>query len=133
MVLRKTIEAIVLVSTIGLTACYPGNFVEGEVTSEYGNVARIVESSGAVFGNESVRLGNPHYGLHVETSQGNYTIEVEVGDRSGSEGMHTVYNLAATIEEGTRIRFPLEYGIHDLFSADNLGIVDPDDIQILRE
>jgi len=132
--IKQTLGTIVLASAIGLAGCSkPENFVEGKVVSEYGNVARIVESSGALFGNESVKLGNPAYGLKVETPQGIYTIEVAVDDMSGSSGPHTAYNLAAAIEEGTKVRFPLQYGGRNLFSADRLGIVDPDDIEIQRE
>ena len=125
-----------MASATGLAGCdpfKPGNFVEGKVVSEYGNVARIVESSDALFGNESVKLGNPVYGLKIETPQGIYTIEVDVRNTSGSSGRHTAYNLAAAIEEGTRVKFPLRYGRRDLFSADGLGIMDPDDIEIQRE
>jgi len=133
MTIRKTLGSIVLASAIGLVGCSqskPEDYVEGKVIQEYGNIAGIVESNGALFGNESVKLAN-NYGLKVETSQGIYTIDVD--DESGSSGPHTAYNLAAAIEAGTKIRFLLKYNGKDSFSADKLGIVDPDDIQILRE
>ncbi len=138
MTIKRTLVTIVLASAIGLAACSPsplggpGNYVEGKVVSEYGNVARIVESSGALFGNESVKLGNPVYGLKVETPQGIYIIEVDVNDQSGSRGPHSAYNLAAAIEEGTEVKFPLRYDEKDLFSVDRLGILDPDDIEIIE-
>lgn len=136
MAIKRTLGTIVLASTIALLAgCAPpggpGNYVEGKVVSEYGNLARIVESSsGALIGNESVKLGNPVYGLKVETPQGIYIIEVDVNDQSGSRGPHSAYNLAAAIEEGTKVKFPLRYDERDLFSVDRLGILDPDDIEI---
>lgn len=134
MQVRKTLTSIVLAGTLapgGVGCSKPENHVEGKVIQEYGSVARIVQSSGALFGNESVKLGNPIYGLKVETPQGIYIIHVDIDDSSGSQGPHTAYNLAAAIEEGTRVRFPLRYDGRNLFSADKLGIVDPDDITIL--
>ncbi len=136
--MRKILTSLILAGTLGVVGCgiKPENFVEGRVLSEYGNISRIEESSGALFGNESVKLGNPNYGLRVETPQGIYTIEVDVDDMSGSSGSHTAYNLAATIEIGTKIRFPLRLkrriSGEELFNSDRLGIVDPDDIEIIH-
>ncbi len=138
--IKQKLRTIVLVTAIGLAGCSPKpkDYIEGTVVKEYGNVARIVESSGALFGNESVKLGNPNYGLIVETSRGKYTIDVDVSDKSGSSGPKTAYNLAARIEEGTKIRFPTTFDGRSRtnkpigFTDDKVGYLDPDDIQILE-
>ena len=140
MTIKKTLGTIVLATAIGLAGCSPKpkDYIEGTVVREYGNVARVVESSGALFGNESVKLGNPNYGLVVETPQGKYTIDIDVSDESGSLGPKTAYNLAARIEEGTKIRFPTKFDGSSRtrmpigFTDDKVGYLDPDDIQILE-
>lgn len=137
----KIVKSLTVIGLVGiLVGCSPKpeNFVEGTVLKEYGNVARVVDSTGALFGNDSVKLGNPHYGLLVKTSEGNYTIEVDVTDRSGSSGQKTAYNLAMAIEEGTNIRFPTSFdGDSNTenpigFTKDRIGFIDPDDIEILK-
>src|SRR3989344_4104924 len=117
MTIKQTLGTILLTSAIGLAGCSPNNHIEGKVVSECGTLASQYKK----FGNESVKLGISTYGLKVETPQGVYTIEVDVSDQSGSSGPHTAYTLAAAIEEGTIVRFPLQYGGKDLFSADRFG------------
>jgi len=56
---------------------------------------------------------------------------MQMNDLIGSSGPKNIHNLAAAIGEGDEVKFPLTYRGKDLFSADKVGIVDPDDIEIL--
>lgn len=47
-------------------------YVEGKVVKEGGTLPSLMKSSGALFGNESVKLGEANYVLTVATNQGNY-------------------------------------------------------------
>jgi hypothetical protein len=134
----KTLFALVTLAALAsCKAQEPVDYIQGTVIKEFGNVPGIVQSSGALFGNESVRVGPPAYGIEVETQVGNYTIEI-VNDTFGSTGPKTIYNLAMAIEVGTQISFPTRFeNINDEdsyigFTKDRVGGLDPDDISILR-
>jgi len=136
---KKTLTSIVLAGAIGLSGCTkaPKNYVEGEVIERYGTVSGLIESSGALFGNESVKAGDPSYVIRVKTQNGVYTIEVDALDTSGSSGPQTIYSVAAATKIGTKIKFPTKaYGKnwknqHAGFSSGNVGMLDPDDIEII--
>jgi len=148
MSIKNTLTAIVLASAIGLSGCgrcgrkAPENYIQGEVIERYGNITGLVESSGALFGalfgNESVKVGNPNYVMRVKTEQGVYTIEVDALDTSGSSGPQTIYSVAGATKVGTNIRFPTKcYGRNEKnqqagFSSSKVGMLDPDDIEILQ-
>ena len=139
--MNKTLTSIVCASLLGLTACTkaPENFIEGEVLETYGTLSRLEESSGALFGNESVKLGNPSYGMIVKTTQGVYNIQLDAFDDGGTPGPHTIYNMAGAIKKGTKIRFPTKaYGTNTAnqpmgFSNDRVGVLDPDEVQIKEQ
>ena len=99
-------------------------YIEGTIIKEYGNIGSIVESSGALFGNESIKFSKPYYCITVDTQQGEYIIELN--DYAGSKGGKTVENMSIAIKEGTRIRVTT-------FSKDRILVVDPDDIEILNK
>jgi len=89
----------------------------------------MLESSGAFFGNESVRFGNPSYILTVETEQGKYTISV-------IEWGKPLLGLAEAIEVGDRIKFKTSItdfisGSVNYFSKDRIGSLYSDDIELL--
>jgi len=153
MSIKNTLTAIVLASAIGLSGCgrcgglsgcgrcgrkASENYIQGEVIERYGNITGLVESSGALFGNESVKVGNPNYVMRVKTKQGVYTIEVDALDTSGSSGPQTIYSVAGATKVGTNIRFPTKcYGRNEKnqqagFSSSKVGMLDPDDIEILQ-
>lgn len=141
----RTLGVIALAVTLGTAGCSkqtdppaPSRYVEGYVTKVFGSVAGLVHSSG--FFSDSVKLGKPTLGIRVETPRGVYSIELK--DYVGSEGNHTLLNLAGAIQEreegkeGTRVRFPTENTPQKRrettgFSSDRVGILDVDDIQIL--
>ncbi len=119
----------------------PSGYVEGVVVKEYGNIPGLVESSGAWFGNESVKVDATHYGIKVETNQGVYTIDLSYDGWEGNSFYHdkgpkNVWNLSsAIVPNETRVRFPTQnlgfkhYG-HG-FTQDKIGQMDPDEIEIL--
>jgi len=116
MTLKKSLANIVLVGalTLGGTGC-DTQYKEGRVIKESGTVVNIVESGGALFGNESVKLGNPSYILTVETDEGKYVISVsENYDKP-------LVALAEAIEVGDKIRFVKTDMNQVYFSKDRIG------------
>lgn len=100
--------------------------LEGTVKKEAGSVAQIVESSGARFGNESVKLSDPTYVLQIETSEGLYTASV-VNCCSG----RSIEALALVIEEGSRVKFKkVNNGRHN-FYEDRIGTLNTYEIEVL--
>ena len=73
-------------------------YVTGTVTKERGTVAQIVESSGALFGNESVKFSDPTYVLQIKTDRGLYT--AAIAESLGCP----LESLALVIEEGTKVK-----------------------------
>lgn len=110
----------------------PGDHIVGRVINESGSLAKLV-GLGSKYSDEVKISEKETYLLIVDTEDGLYTIDVDVDDRSGSSGPHTAANLAAIIEKGSKIKFARKYSGESLFSNDKLGIVDPDDIEILGE
>ena len=93
--------------------------LEGTVKEEFGNVTKVVDSSGALFGNDSVKIGNPEYGLVLESQGKIYHIKIE-NDRH-----KPIFALAKAIEPGDRVR------ISNTWAAKNL-LVDEDGIGTVR-
>ena len=126
MTIKQTLGAIVLVGAIGLTGCSK-DYKTGTVEKESGTVAQIVESSGALFGNESVKFSNPTYILQIKTTEGTYTASV-VSYRN-----RTIEALATALEEGDRVRFvvndPARKG--KTFGSDRVGRLYANQIEIL--
>jgi hypothetical protein len=113
--LQKTlgVGALVLALATGCEQKKP-EYVTGTVTQERGTVAQIVESSGALFGNESVKISDPTYVLQIQTPQGLYSASIK---ESSSKPLDA---LALAIEEGSRIR--VEKGYWDShFGEDRIG------------
>jgi hypothetical protein len=133
MTIKKTLSSIVLAGALafGSAGCsYHQEYQEGKVTKESGTVVNVVESSAALFGNESVKFGNPNYVLTVETDQGKYVINVR---ESSSKPLAA---LAEAIEVGDRIRFGTNYhkGFGDsrnYFSKDRIGSVPSNKVELL--
>ncbi len=134
MTIKRTLSSIVLAGTLafsGLKCSSPSNpqeYLEGKVIKEGGTAVNLVESSGAIFGNESVKLGYPTYIITVETSQGKYVMNV-IDDYN-----KPLVALAEAIEVGDRIRFRTTYrgcGHEDCFSRDRIGGVYSDYIELL--
>ena len=111
-------------------------YLEGEVIDEAGNVAGIIESGGAIFGNESVKLGGSTYLIEVKTPEGIYTIDVfSRGDKS-IEAMALRIKKREEEKPGTRVKF----GIRRIdrcgndvtyFGKDKIGYLGTDMIEVL--
>jgi len=100
-------------------------YLEGTVKREAGSVARIVESSGALFGNESVKFSNPTYVLQIETPEGVYTASVV------QYGNKTLDALALVIQEGSRVKFAKRHHDNDRFGEDRIGKIYSDELTVL--
>jgi len=88
-----------LIASLGLNGCGEDREpLEGIVKEEFGTAQRLIESGGALFGNESVKIGGLTYGLILETDQGEYTISVR------NSSSKPILALAKAIEPGDRIR-----------------------------
>jgi len=132
MTIKKTLSSIVLAGALAFSSAgcsHHPQYQEGKVIKESGTVVNIVESSGALFGNESVKFGNPNYVLTVETDDGKYVINVRENHRK------PLAALAEAIEVGDKIRFKTNYfdrGIDkDYFSKDRIGTVPSNEIELL--
>lgn len=139
----------IMLLTVGLFGCSvpdPSGFLHGEVVWIDGNLSSLEENpevSGLFsYSNETVRLGNPRFVFGVQTEEGIYTIQLDPTDRGSTPGPQTLQNLAATIKVGTMIRFPTE--LHGRrapapdnspmgFSSSRIGMLDPDDIELLPQ
>jgi len=97
---QKILATGALIGAIGLAGCEQPKpqTLEGTVKEEFGTASRIVESSGAIFGNESVKFGDPTYGLILEANDGTYTINIK------DYWKKPVIALAKAIEPGDRVR-----------------------------
>ena len=118
-----------LVLTLSCTP-KPKKFLEGKVLEELGTVPKLVEEGSTEIKKDSDDLIK--YIIKVDTLEGVYTIEI----KNSSKASQNVYNLAAAIEEGTRVKFPSEYGQNEVnagFSSSKIGIVMSKDITILDE
>jgi len=146
--MRISLMAILpLFAALVLVACGektpdPSSYLNGEVIWITGNLTNLEansESNGLVsYSNETVRFGDPSLVFRVHTINGIYTIQIDPTDRGGSEGPQTVHSLAAALTVGTKIRFPTElHGRHNPrndpigFSKSKIGMLDPDDIELL--
>jgi len=102
-------------------------YIEGTVVEEYGRGLGLEESSGAWFGNESVRIVNPSYTLKIQTSEGVYTASVYCSWTSRK----TLEALSAAIEPGTKIRFAKRYKGREKFDEDKIGTIRTDELTVL--
>ncbi len=123
MAFKKTICSLVLATMIGLSGCGQKlQYTYGTVTKERGTVAHIVESSGALFGNESVKFNDPTYVLQIQTDRGLYTATIR-------EWTRPLESLALAIEEGTRVKILTQYlEQRDRFGEDKIGWLYSDEI-----
>lgn len=98
--------------------------LEGTVKEEFGTAQGIVKSSGALFGNESVKIGDFVYGLVLETHKGVYTLSVIPYQKS-------VYALAKAIEPGDKVR--ITYDDYTHIGNDRIGETYSDTIELIEK
>lgn len=128
------IGALALTSLLGCDN--PETYLEGKVIKEGGSVVNIVQSSGALFGNDSVKFGDPTYVLAVETNEGKYIIDVREYSFTRTF-KHTLVALAEAIKEGSVIKFPKSYKCNgkdeSYFAKDKIGRLSSDSIEVVKE
>ena len=130
---QKILATGAVIASIGLSGCGENQCskqtlqtLEGTVKEEFGTTQRIVESSGAIFGNESVKFGGPTYGLVLETDEGEYIINVRDIPR-----LKPVYALARAIEPGDKVR--ITYDLFTRIGNDRVGTTDSDTIELIEK
>ena len=118
------VAAVPLIS--GCEAEQKDVYKEGTVVGEYGSLAGLEESSGAFFGNESVRIRNPDYVLEIQTEDGIYTAKVIPYPDS-------LEALAVAIKPGAKVKFMVKncYG-KDNFREDRIGTIWTNEIKVLK-
>ncbi len=126
---QKILATGAMIAAVGLTGCErpKPQTLEGTVKEEFGTAQRIVESSGAIFGNESVKFGDPTYGLVLKTDKGEYVISV----RECIPNRKSVYALAKAIETGDRVR--ITYDGYTKIGEDRIGKTDSDTIELIEK
>lgn len=123
---RKLFVAPLIAAAVGLGGC-ENEYQTGEVIRESGTLVenrenRLEDSSGAIFGNDSVRVGNQSYILTVKASDGVYTIGVIDGRSSNNQIYKPIEALEQAIEVGDRIKFLTAFnGTRRKFSEDKIG------------
>ena len=128
--MNKTLGTIVL-AAISLIGCdgkeNKDPFVYGKIVKETGTVARVVESRGALFGNESVKISEPTYVLQIQTDQGLYTASIKEHRKKPRDA------LALRIEEGTHVkieRVDLESSYR--FGEDKIGYLYSNEVIVVK-
>jgi len=143
--MKYLILLVVAVFLLLMGACSkPTNYIEGEIIEiggSYGNIVPSHEYDGLVsHSNETIKFSDDNVVFTVKTKKGNYYVQIDPSDRGGSAGVQTVENLKYVLKKGMMVRFPTKYkgvGIvqsnkHLGFSKSRVGVVDPDDIEILE-
>ncbi len=97
--------------------------LDGTVKEEFGTAQRIVESSGALFGNESVKFGDPIYGLVLKTDEGDYVLTIN------NRSKKPITSLAKAIEPGDMVR--INYDSSTKIGNDRIGKTDSDTIELI--
>ncbi len=125
---KLTLGFLALAGTIGLSAGCGGEtiYVNGTVVNEFGSIVdrqkAIQSSSGALFGNESIKIGST-YGVQFKAEDGKvYTMGIV-----SSSSMLETLNMA--IEKGTKFR--IEKHDFDLRFEGPVGCVYSSEIEIL--
>ncbi|OGM96907.1 MAG: hypothetical protein A3B86_00115 [Candidatus Yanofskybacteria bacterium RIFCSPHIGHO2_02_FULL_38_22b] len=96
----SVLTATLFISLIFVSGCADKTKrIEGEVIKVSGTLPSLVESSGALFGNESVRLANPSLVYMVRVGNDIYTLDIKEGNRISR------ITLVPRICVGTRISF----------------------------
>lgn len=113
----------------------PRKLLTGEVTEIKGSLPRLLQSTGALFGNSSVKLDDKNLFISVQVEGKNYLLDIDAKDLSGSKGPATIENLAVLLKVGSVIIFPttwfnIKFGEESLCNVNLVCRVDPDDIAL---
>ncbi len=126
---QKILATGAIIASIGLTGCEEdkSKTLEGIVKSEFGTASMIVESNGALFGNESVKIGNLSYGLVLTNEQGEYTIKVN------DDWTKPVIALAQAIEPGDKVKITYDRFGSTQIGEDGIGITHSNSVSIIEK
>ena len=109
----------------------PAKYIEGVVIKEGGTITGrqqlIKESKGALFGNESVKIGKPTYVIQIELNDKVYTLGVYGYYETGLSKLEA---LAFAVEPGTKLRI-LNRSYPSGGFLKNVDSVDIDNIEVL--
>ena len=123
---QKILIIGVIIESIGLAGCNnKPKTLEGTVKEEFGTAPMIVGSSGALFGNESVKIGDPTYGLVLTNEQGEYFIDVY------NYRTKPVIALARAIEPGDKVR--INYNRYTRIGNDGIGTTYSGTIELIEK
>lgn len=146
----RTLVGAAAVSFLFLGCHSKVEWQEGIVEEELGSVTSLVESSGALLSNESMKFKDPNYLLKVRTDEGDlYTIDtvegrcsvISVGEtRWGRPFLSwetlpdkSLEGLAAGVDLGARVRFPTIYDGERMFDEDFIGLAYSSCIRVLPD
>ncbi len=136
MAIQNRIGIGILSAYLGITSCsQPEDKTEyktGTVLKESGTIVdRIIsveKSSGALFGNESVKVGEMTYAVQIKTEQGIYNANVISWVSSDLEA------IALAIDPGDIVRFRTKYSRgNDVFYSNKIGRLMPKEIDIIKK
>ncbi len=121
------------------TRMIPTNFVTGEIIDVELSYADVESGRETVDSCDSTAMVNSgDFAFSVETREGVFYVHLDPTDNGGSSGPHTVANMKLALKRGVMIRFPIDYhgNVNSDnqpmgFSKSNVGMVDPDDIEII--
>lgn len=116
--------------------------------SAFGCAANTSEVGPKDFISGKISKINPNGIITVDTTEGDYVIEIAYHKPFGSYGSHTTQNVMSVLKDGDQISFPkswtyLDWPTHPffisspptanqaLFSSSRIGVVDPNDIKFL--
>ena len=98
--------------------------LEGIVQKEFGTLPTLMESRGALFGNESVKISDFTYGLVLQTSTGEYTLIVKEGC------CKPLPALAEAIRIGDKVK--AMYDNYTKIGEDKIGELSSDSVMLMR-
>ncbi|MBW3002035.1 hypothetical protein KY338_02630 [Candidatus Woesearchaeota archaeon] len=102
--------------------------ITGTVEKEGGTLVQqkqiIEKSSGAIFGNESIKFGDQTYVLTVDTAEGRYVVSVK------QVSSKPLAALEEAIEQGDTIEMTIEAHTQLYRSKDKIGYIWSDDITL---
>ena len=137
---KKTLTAIALSSAVSLSAIallspiiscfdFAKRYETGTVEKKSVTPVSIVPSTGAVFGNDSVKFGEQACVLDVETPNGIYTMSVY----QQPYGNRRLEGVDSVIKPGTRVKFVKDafFGFYSNFNSDKIGKLSTGEIEVL--
>ena len=125
--LKETLAALTLSGVLIFGGCDNSEYIEGTVVKEAGTITQIVPSSGAMFGNESIKFSKPSYIIQIQTPQGLYTADIKHYFHQDK----SLESMALVIEKGTKVKIQKSALGSSRFSEDKMGYLYTNEILVL--